>query len=321
VSFTVNGEVFDLELTGVTTLQGLADQINENIEGVGAAIIFDGSDTGGYHLVLTGAEAGTANAFTVDASGLSGGTTPIFTSQQTAEDAQLEIDGIAVTAGSNNSDEIISGLTLNLQAISVDAENSLDKTIRVDVGIDSEGVAEKVSSFVDAYNDLFSFVKEQSAAEGDLRSNPTLRAVASRIENIFVTSLQGGLGDITHFSQVGISRSSGDRQLTFDEDDFKEALTDDFSSVRDLFIEREGNLGKTYLIDTAIENMTDSIDGLFKISTDALNKKIDYTEQGIERYERSVESYQTTLERKFTAMEMMVSQLQAQGSYLSSVQY
>ncbi len=88
-----------------------------------------------------------------------------------------------------------------------------------------------------------------------------------------------------------------------------------------MFIERDGNLGKSYLIDQAIENMTDSMDGLFKISTDALNKKIDYADQGIDRYERSIESYRVTMERKFTAMEMMVSQLQAQGSYLSGMNY
>jgi flagellar hook-associated protein 2 len=321
LSFTVDGATTDLNLVGYTSLESLAQLINDNVDGMSASIINDGSETGAYRLVLSGEEAGSAGAFTVDASGVSGGVTPIFTNQQAASDASLEIDGIPVTATSNNADDIISGLTLNLNAISVDAENNLDKTIRVDVGIDTEGVAEKVSSFVDAYNDLFSYIQEQSKTEGDLRSNPTLRAVASRIENIFSTSLEGGLGDITNFAQIGITRSSGDRQLTFKQDEFIEALEDDFSSVRDLFIEREGNLGKTYLIDTAIENMTDSIDGLFKISTDALNKKIDYTDQGIERYERSVEAYQTTLERKFTAMEMMVSQLQAQGNYLASVQY
>lgn len=320
LSFTVNGETTDLNLVGYTSVESLAGLINDNVDGMSASIINDGSENGGYRLVISGEEAGSAGAFTVDASGISGGSTPIFTNSQPALDASLEVDGIPITATSNNSDEIISGLTINLLDISVNEDTELDKTIHINVGIDTEGMAEKVKGFVDAYNDMFSFIEEQGGAEGDLRSNPTLRAVASRIENIFSSSLSGGLGDITHFSQIGISRSSGSRQLTFNEEDFLEALDDDFSGVRDLFIEREGNLGKTYLIDTAIENMTDSIDGLFKISTDSLNKKIEYTDQGIERYERSVAAYQLTMERKFTAMEMMVSQLQAQGSYLSSVQ-
>jgi flagellar hook-associated protein 2 len=320
LSFTVNGQTTDLNLVGFTSLESLATLINDNVSGMSASIINDGSASGAYRLVLSSEDAGSAGAFSVDASGMSGGATPIFTNNQEALDAELLIDNIAVTASSNSSDEIISGLTINLNSISVDADASLDKTIHIDVGIDTEGVAEKVKGFVDVYNDLFSYIKEQGGAEGDLRSNPTLRAVASRIENIFSTSLEGGLGDVTNFSQIGITRSSGDRLLNFNEDDFKEALSDNFSGVRDLFIEREGNLGKTYLIDNAIDNMTDSISGLFKISTDALNKKIDYADQGIERYERSVEAYQKNLERKFTAMEMMVSQLQAQGSYLSSVQ-
>ncbi len=321
LSFNVGGENIDLNLVGFTSLEGLAQIINDDVDGVSASIINDGGETGAYHLVLSSDEAGSDGAFTMDASGISGGVTPIFTNTQAANNASIEVDGLMVSASSNKSSDIISGLTINLNDISVNAGEGLDKTIHIDVEVDSEGVAEKVKGFVDAYNDLFSYIEDQGGAEGDLRDNPTLRAVSSRIENIFVTSLDGGLGDISHFSQVGITRSTGSRTLTWNESDFTEALEDDFSSVRDLFIEREGNLGKTYLIDQAIENMTDSVDGLFKISTEALNNKIDYTDQNIERYERSVESYQTTLERKFTAMELMVSQLQAQGNYLSGIQY
>jgi flagellar hook-associated protein 2 len=320
LSFNVNGETTDLNLVGFTSLESLAGLINDNVDGVSASIINDGSGTGAYRLVLSSEDAGTDGAFTVDASGISGGVTPIFANQQVAVDAQLEIDGIAVTAGSNNSSDIIDGLTINLHAISVDSENDLNKTLRVNVGVDKEGISEKVKSFVDVYNDLYSFIDEQYKSEGDLRQNPTLRAVTSRIDNIFTTALSGGLGDVTTFSAVGITRASSGRTLSFDDSKFQDMLESNFSGVRDLFIERDGNLGKTYLIDTAIDNMTDSIDGLFKISTDALNAKIKYADQGIERYERNVESYQLSLERKFTAMEMSVSALQAQGNYLSGIQ-
>jgi len=261
--------------------------------------------------VLSSEEAGSDNAFTVDVSGLSGGITPLFTTSTPASDATVWIDGHEVTMGSNSSDEVISGLTLNL------LQAEVGKEITVSVSVDTEGISEKVKSFVDKYNDLFSYISDAGGAEGELNGNPTLRAVASRIENIAISALDTD-SDISNFFQAGISRGEG-RQLKWEEDEFLEALDGNFSGVRDLFIERDGNLGKMYLFDQAIENMTDSIDGLFKISTDALNKRIDYADQGIERYERSVESYQTTLERKFTAMEMMMSQLQAQGSYLAGL--
>ncbi len=312
ISFTINGETTDLNLGGNTTLEGLKDMVNNDIPGISATIINDGSGSGAYTLQLSSELEGTDNAFSVDVSGLSGGTTPLFTNSVPALDAQIEIDGTIITMGSNSSDDVISGLTLDL------LKGSDGETIILKVNVDTEGISTKVKTFVDKYNDLFAYIKEQSGSEGALRKNPTLRSVARRIENLAVSSLSDGLGDISRFNEIGITRGDG-RSLSFDEEDFKEALGDDFNGVRDFFIERDGNLGKGYLFDQAVENMTDSIDGLFKISNDALNKKIEYADQRIDRYEMSIESYRLTMERKFTAMELMVSQLQAQGSYLSSL--
>ena len=312
ISFTVNGETTELNLTGFNSLESLKNTINNDVAGVNASIIYDGSDTGGYRLVLTSTEAGSDGAYTVDMSGLSGGTSPVMTSSQTAEDASLTVDGISVTATSNDPTDVISGLTLHLK----DAD--VGTTVHVEVDMDTEGISDKVEAMVNAYNDMFTYINTQSGTDGTLRGNPTLNSVASRVENLFVSGLSGGLGDITNFFQVGITRGS-DRQLEFNADDFADALSEDFGGVRDLFIERDGNLGKMYLLDSSIDDMTDSLDGLFKIATDSLNRKIDYADDTIDRYERSVESYQKTLERKFTAMEAMVSQLQAQGNYLAGL--
>jgi len=313
ISFTVDGETTDLTLSGYTSLEGLKELINDNVEGVSATLIFDGSETGGYYLMLTGAEAGSAGAFTFDFSGLSGGITPTMTSQQTAVDATLTVDGIAVTASSNTVTDAISGLTLNL-------ENADPLTsIHVDVEIDSEGVYEQVKGFVDAYNDVMTYLNAQTKNDGTLDGNLTARAVASRIESVFTSSLSD-VGSITIFAQLGVTR--GDERLyDFDKDKFLDALSESYGGVRDFFVQRDGNTGKAYLVDQAIESLTDNIDGLFKSGTKALDSRIDNIDDSIVRYERSVDSYRTTLERKFVAMERMVAQLQAQGNYLSSMVY
>ena len=311
MSFTVNGETTDLTLVGYTSLESLAETINNDVAGVSATIVYDGSETGGYRLVMSSSEAGSDGAFSVDMSGMSGGLTPIMTNTQPAVDAVFSVDGISITGSGNNPSDVISGLTLDL----LDAGTG---PTYITIETDTEGISENVSLMVDAYNDLYSFIQDQSGAEGDLRDNPTLRSVSSRMESIFSSGLTGGLGALTLLSQVGIKRGEG-RLLAFDSSDFKDALSDDFGSVRDLFIEREGNLGKSYLIDQAVEDMTDSIDGLFRISNDALDSKIGFADDSIERYERSIESYRLTMTRRFTAMEQMVAQLNAQGSYLSSI--
>jgi len=309
ISFTVNGTTTAINLTSFATVEGLAQQITNDVSGISAAVINDGSATGGYHLIISSEAAGTASAFTVDTSGLTGGITPVFTTSATASDALLTVDGIAVTATSNKPDDVVTGLTLNLLTLG---------STTITVERDTEGIADKVDTYVKAYNDIFSFVKSHGGTDGDLRGNPTLSSVASRIESVFSSQLTGGLGAVSLISAVGIKRTTG-REMTFDKTAFATALTDDFNGVRDLFIERTGNLGKTYLVDQAIKDMTDRIDGLFKISNDSLRRRIDSADAGIARYERSISSYEDNMRRKFNAMEQMVAQLNAQGSYLSSI--
>lgn len=314
ISVTMGGETKSLELVGVTTLEGLAGLINDNFEGVSAAVINTGAATNPYILSVSGAEAGTANSFTLDLSGLSGGVPPALTQTSAAADATLTVDDIDVVATSNTPNDIISGLTLNL--LQADA----GRHITVTVERDTAGIAAKVKGLVDAYNDLQAYLDKQTGAEGGLKGNAAARTVESRVTSLMSSGLTGGLGDVTLLSQMGITRGE-DGALSFDESKFQEVLGEDFGGVRDFFINREGNVGKAYLLDQAIKDMTRSTDGLFKISTDSLNQRIKSADGSIERYERSIESYRATLQRRFTAMEQMVSQLQAQGNSLGSIVY
>jgi len=312
VWFTVGGVTTPLAVPDGTTLAEFKDLINNSVDGVSASLINDGSGGDSFFLVLRGDNEGSNGDYQVVTTGLTGGSAPILTNTQAAADAHLIVDGINVIAGSNQPEGVISGLTLNL----LQAEPGT--TVQIQVDIDGQQITESVKSLVDAYNDLFSFIQEQSAPDGDLHGHPALRSASTRIANLFTSALDGGQGAFTMLLEVGITTGE-DRQLLWDPDKFQKALEADFSGVRDLFIEREGNLGKGYLIRTAIDNMTDSVSGLFKISNDALNSKIRSTDQTIERYERSIESYRLNLEARFIAMERMVAQLQAQGDYLRSL--
>ncbi len=314
LSITVDGETKSLSLVGATTLEGLAGIINDNFEGVSASVINTGAATNPYRLVVNGSEAGSANAFTLDLSGLSGGVVPTMTTLSSAQDAELKVDGLDVIATSNNPSDVISGLTLNLLAAD---EN---QKITISVARDTDGISAKIKGMVDAYNDLYTFLDKQTDAGGSLRGNSAARTVDSRITSLMSSSLEGGLGTISRLAEMGITRSE-DGTLEFDETEFKDVVAEQFGNVRDFFINRDGNVGKAYLLDQAIKNMTSSTEGLFKISTDSLNKRIKYADESIDRYERSIESYQTTLQRRFTAMEQMVSQLQAQGNSLNSMVY
>lgn len=312
LSFTIGGEEQTLELSGYTNVEALAERINNEVDGLSATIIFDGSETGGYFLSLSG-DAGTGGAFTVDASGLSGGTTPTFTETETATDAHIFVDNLEIWADGNHLEDVISGLTLDLRGLSAEGTSVL-----VEVETDTEGVTEQVKGLIDAYNDIMGFLDTALANDGALAGNTTARSVMTRLQNVMSAVHDGG-GEYSMLAMVGVERQQGSRTLKFDVDAFEEALVDNYAAVRDLFIERDGNVGKAALIDAAIDDLTDSTEGLFKLGTKSLNRRIDNIDDNIVRYERSIESYRTTLERKFLAMERTVALLNAQGNALSTM--
>ena len=104
--------------TGNTSLEAIRDQINAADAGVAASIINDGSS---YRLVVRSEETGTDNALTVTDStnlNLDVGANEI----NPAADAQLLIDGIAITSSSNKVTGAIAGVTLDLKQ-TIDAAN------------------------------------------------------------------------------------------------------------------------------------------------------------------------------------------------------
>ncbi len=308
-SITVGGETTDITLeAGASGLSALAAAINESGAGVTATVLYNGAESGGYHLVVSAEETGTESAFTLDASGLSGGTAPVFSTTQEAANAEFVIDTLTVTSQTNEVSTAIQGVTLNLAAADPATEH------RLDVGVDGEALQEKLQAFVDAYNDLFGYINDQSSEGSTLRGDSLMRSVGTRVRMAMTQSLSDA--DITTLYQVGL-RQQDDGLLSFDSSLFNEELVEDYTGVRDLFVGTDTHSGIIYSLGLSLDDMTDSTDGVFKIRKESLTDRMDDIDDRIERYELSIDKYEATMIAKFTAMETMIATLQAQSSYLA----
>lgn len=311
-TITVGGEVTEITLAaGDSSLSALKNAINDAGAGVRATIINDGGDNNPYRLVLTAEETGADAAFSVDFSGLTGGTAPALANVTAATDASLLIDTIAVTSASNTVTGAIEGLTLNL--LKADTETD----ITVTVNTDPEAIAQKLQTFVDAYNDLMTYVDAQQQKDATLQGVGLVRSVESRVAALASQPLGGAANTFRLFAQVGLTQGE-DGALEFDRAKFDGAIDENYNAVRDLFVERGSIQGKAYLFREAIDDLTDAKQGLFKIADNAIDDKIEQIDRRVERMEDSLESYRQVLQRQFTAMELMVSSLQSQSTYLSN---
>lgn len=193
------------------TLEGLQKVINNGDYGVTASIINNG---GSYQMMFTSKQTGAAGEVSI--SGLSDFDTNGLTTTSEAQDAVMVLNGLTVTNSTNNFDQVIEGVSFQLNAASIGSPKT------VTVGQDSQNVTDTVKSFVDVYNqlgvildELGSYDKSKLTQEeldseeykyfGDLAGNSLLRSVKSQIES----SLSGTIGELNSnynsLSMVGIS--------------------------------------------------------------------------------------------------------------------
>ena len=127
---------------------------------------------------------------------------------QQGKDAQLKINNINVTHSTNTISSVIQGVTLDL--LNTNAVTG-DPPISLRVERDTGQIQSGVSEFVETYNGIVGFVKEQFAfdastgATGLLFGDSTVRSVQTQIQRLIGTSLSNLTGDYKNLLSLGIS--------------------------------------------------------------------------------------------------------------------
>lgn len=246
------------------TLAGIRDAINKADIGINASIVNDGT---GYRLQLTSAETGKENAFTIDALDASGEPAvgglsdfsfnenqPNLTQTSKGEDAQLRVNGLTITRASNEVNEVIKGVTLNLHNADV------GKTVNINVSPDIEGLTGTLQSFVDAYNDLKEFVDDLSKYDagaqvgGLLMGDSAIRSMMENLRSMISQPIVGLNGKYRSLTELGINTNKDNKYLLdFDTNVLAKALTESRNDV-------VGLLSKTgSASDVHITYMNDSV--------------------------------------------------------------
>lgn len=238
-SFAVNA---DKAIQNITidatnnTLAGLKDTINDGDYGVTAAIVNDGS---GFRLTLTSDDTGASNAMEIsitdtgdandtDASGLSAlaynALATNLTETQTATDASIAINGLAITSQTNTLTEVIEGVTLNLQETTV-------ASLRLTVDESSAQLKKSIRDVVEAYNEMIvnlndlSSVGSTTTQAGILFGDASLRNFTNGLFRVMTSPVDGLDGDITALSSIGIT-TQADGTLAIDEGRFSSVIDD-----------------------------------------------------------------------------------------------
>jgi flagellar hook-associated protein 2 len=300
------------------TLQGVRDAINASGAGVTATLVNDGGSTP-YRLVLTSQNTGTANTFKM--SGISGldfdpsntaGSS--LTQIQGAVDAKFSIDGIDFVKSSNSVSDAIDGVTLNL------AKTNTNSSTTLTITRDTSSMADKISSFVQAYNTAIQVMRSQTSynadtkAAGTLNGDSTVRSITQQLRSITSTPVTAN-GSNKYLSDIGIT-TNVDGTLSIDSTKLNKALSDPTQDVSAMFAKVGDNSGFAAKIDAA---MTAAIgdSGTIKARTDGINETIKNIDKRIEAMNVRLEAVEARYRAQFTALDTTLSSLNSTSSYLT----
>lgn len=232
LKITYAGTLHDITIAAGSTLDDIADEINDADAGVSASIINTGVGSTPYQLLLTGADTGTANSISVDTSGFtSAGTALTFSQTQAAANSSVTFGGVTFERSSNTVDDIIAGLTLNL----LNANTGTETTV-VTVTANVDDIAAKIQAYVDAHNDLVAFINSESQIS-DVTSNAgaftgelTARLIKDKLLSLHGLGDFPGGGSFSTLGALGIELDK-DGTLTFSQTQLESAIQKDLGGA------------------------------------------------------------------------------------------
>lgn len=218
------------------TLTGIKDAINKAGTGVKASIVNDGSGANAYRLVLTSNTSGSSGAITVNST-LTGGTTPVFTTMQAAQDALVTMGegagAVTISRSTNTISDLIPGVTVNL------AKVDTTKSVTITVNSDTSTLAQNVKDFVQQYNNIVDFVNSQfkydtsGGSGGPLFADSDLQSIQSDLSAKMFSPISG-IDGMAVLSQIGVTTDNSGK-LSVDETQLNDALANNLTDVKKLF--------------------------------------------------------------------------------------
>ncbi len=322
-----NGTDYDVTIPPGATLQSTRDAINTTLQakGITANIV---TDADGSRLVIGSTTTGLDSDISVggDIAELKilGGTKMDATDTTSAgyigslaADATVEIDGLTVTSKSNTISQAVGGLSMTLVAAG---------TSTVTVATNTDGLKTSLQSFITAYNGLITSINTLTKATEDSDGNLTVaaamtgdampRSLIAAVRNELVAT--GAGSSLTALAQLGIRTSQSDGTLSLDSTKFTAAMSKGLGGeVQTLFSGTSSTNGLISRMSAAIEPYTKA-DGILSQRSTNLSKQKSYLSDQQDALDMRVTNLTAVLTAKYNAMDLLVGQMKATASSITS---
>lgn len=313
---------------GETSLSKIRDKINAASAGVTATIV---NDATGARLSLRSTATGEENGFRISAaettddgdattglsalaySPLTASTT--MTLNQWSNNAKAMVNGIQVESKTNTFDGVADGLSFTVAKASA-------TPVELTITADNSAVKTGIEDFVKAFNELATFIKDQTKYDAASKKGGVLQGDQATIG--FQWQLRGMLNQNSsasstwsRLSEIGIAMKA-DGTLGTDATKLSDALakpdelrkllaTDGSTTANSGFMDRFRDLGKRVL----------DVDGSLQQREDALNEQVKRNNDRQAQMETRITSVEARLRAQYQTLDTNMSKLSNLSSYVS----
>jgi flagellar hook-associated protein 2 len=341
-TFSINDKVITVDSSN-NSIQGLMESINavSKETGVSASIINDGNDSNNYHLVFTGKDASTSFAITNDLVDEGNNPISVVTSDvRSAQQAIAYVDGIKVVSNTNTLSGVISGVTINLNKESeiitpaAGGDPAVYATSTLNVESDTESLKEKLSTFVTSYNSIMDWITsgyrdttETSTTSTDeettepeslsdyLRGDATINGIKRSLQSVLSDAV-GNNGSLQILSEIGITTQK-DGTLFQNTVTMDSALKSKYEDVVKLLAGDDTVNGVMKKFNSYLIGVTSASNGMYAEKRDRYEGAVKRLDNQIAQKEPLIAKIEQRIRAQFNVMELLVSNLNAQGDYLT----
>jgi flagellar hook-associated protein 2 len=309
-----------------TTPAGMVAAINSSTVGISAQLINTGNAAAPYRIVITGG-TGTSNSFSLSskkADGTEVSNVNFGTRLQTAENATLTVDGVAISSSTNKVTDAIAGTTLELFTTTSGAAN-------LDFTRDTTTVKTNLKALVTAYNDANSMLSVVSDPKSTVETygatlvgNSMVSSVRTQMRNMVTTSSNTPSGNMTALRDIGITLNRTG-ELEIDQVKMDAALQNNYDQVVTMLTANKENQSPVSTLNGGVSNeavkkLTSLLDASSPLTTQSTNltTKISKYKAELDKLETRMTELLARYKKQFAAMESMVGETKTLQTSLKS---
>jgi len=302
-NLVINGQTFD---TTNKTYEQLATEISTK-SGMSASVEQVGTDS--YRLVIKSSETGLDNKLTISgaasqALGYTTDGTTINTVNHLLEAKNLvaKVDGVTYNVASN---------ALTVEGLKITANKTGTSTINVSE--DTTQIETQMKNFITKYNELVALVDSEAySSDSKIADKSGIREIVSQIKTK-ILGTYGSSGDKSIFGYgVELDRYGS---LSLDSKKFNEAVQNDLSGLKDLFLGTAEKKGLGTSLKETVDNMNFT-DGILKLYENSMTSREKTLNDEKDKAEEALNKKYELLALQFSSYGAIINQMEASFSGL-----